>query len=204
MSESILVAVHPGYLLNTGQMSEDYGDYDGYLTRLGLAVNSNDSIIFQHRLNKPPFEISDEIEVIYDRDRNFGRGKNAGKLISTLKEKGVKHVDLSGEELWAYGVEYSDEDIERDIKFFEDISSGKMDQSILSPTISGDEHIAHMRKLLLINCCVPAVYESLSEHFEVNLERELCYPTIEARDLLEQRIEEESVQLTHNFDMKFT
>lgn len=177
--DSILVAVHPGYARNRGHVSDRYGNYEEYLSRLRDAVWSQSSMIFLYRTDIPPFELPENAEVMHDFDRNTGRGVNARRLISRLKDKGVSKVDIGGEFLWEYFRLISEDFVDSIRKDpTEIIEEARGDPLFKKMSLDAQSIIKYMDRFNVRCCCVQTVYDGLSHDFDVRLGRDLCYPTI--------------------------
>lgn len=109
MNRSILIVVHPGYVVDkeVGYIAEKelilarYGNYNEYLSNLKNALYSRDSIVLSYTKDKSkiklPFEFPNATDVIYDGD------VNECEFISKLRDKKITKVDVCGE-LFGYCV----------------------------------------------------------------------------------------------------
>lgn len=184
MADSILIAVHPGYAANRGLISDRYGNYDEYLSRLRDAVWSQDSIIFLSRRDKPPFELPGNAEVMHDFDRKAGRGVNAKRIISRLKDRVVSEVEVGGEFLWHY-YHFGSLD-ERYRKAYEGLSEEEqakfIDDAIkfaLGLDVDPITQLNIATGKAIDDGCEKLAYDTLNRYFNVRLRRDLSYPTIE-------------------------
>lgn len=185
MSSPALVVVQLGYVANRGLISDVYGDYGVYLSRVKNAVSSTSSIIFLYRRAKVPFELPDTTELIIGE-------RHTKKLIDRLKERMVNNVDICGELLWYYGGDINENLKSYSKKLPKDrrIQLGKVleNTSILEPTRIAKkadlDPLEFTKEVFYTGSevrdgCVKNVYDILSSEFDVKIIRELCYPITE-------------------------
>jgi len=88
----VTLAVHPGHANRIGYVSEEYGYYPSYQSRLRDFINSHNSMIWLSSIvgERLPFNLSKSIE----------KSSNLGYLTSRLRKGTI--VNVCGELLWYY------------------------------------------------------------------------------------------------------
>ena len=184
MDNSVLVVVHPGYAINIGGIiSDEFGDYKEYLSRVEEAVSSQNSIVLLY---------GKEFRMPFSLPNSVSRVSNMGHLVSQLKNRKTERIKVCGEYLYWYVAENAGEKLQ---EYSEKLSPEKRIQfnKLLERTSELDA-VKFAKKLgldpqefqrevflgmknRLVNGCVRDVYDELRDEFsDVIISRELCYP----------------------------
>jgi hypothetical protein len=185
MDNSVLVAVHPGYAVNIGGIiSDEFGDYKEYLSRLEEAVSSQDSIVLLYGKGfKVPFPLPNDVSRVH----------NMKRLVFRLKNKKVERISVCGEYLYYYSAdnataklkEYSEKlPPEKRIRFNKLLRQTSELEGVKFAKKLGLDPQEFQREVFsgikneIVEGCVRDVYDTLHDEFsDVTINRELCYPT---------------------------
>jgi len=184
MDSSALIVVHPGYAINIGGViSDEFGDYKEYLSRLEEAVSSQNSIVLLYgREFRMPFSLPNSVSRVSDMEQ----------LVSKLKNRKTERIKVCGEYLYWYVAENAGEKLqeyseklspEKRIRFKKLLErTSELDAVKFAKKLGLDPQEFQREVFLgiknrLVNGCVRDVYGYLHDEFsDVTISRELCYP----------------------------
>ena len=184
MDNSVLVVVHPGYAINVGGIiSDKFGNYKEYLSRLEEAVNSQNSIVLLYGKGfRMPFPLPNSVSHVSDMEH----------LVSRLKNRKAERIKVCGEYLYWYVAEnagaklqeYSEKlSPEKRIRFDKLLERTSELEAVKFAKKLGLDPQEFQREVFLgiknkvVKGCVRDVYDELHDGFsDVIISRELCYP----------------------------
>lgn len=188
MSETVLVVVHPGYVGKRFSTDERYGNYEEYMKKVRQAVWSQNSVLFMYRRDGKPFRIPPGSEVIRDP-----RGRvDTEELIHRMSERKVQSVRVCGEFLFWYGVGDINKNLKEYARRLPPQKRKQLDETLLRTNVL-DARVPrklglnpkeffreiYSTKMGIHDGCVMHVYRNLRAEFsDVEIQRELCYPSV--------------------------
>ncbi len=190
MGETILVIVHPGYAANRNLTADKYGSYEGYLTNLEYASLAYPTILFMFQRDKMRLKLPKDADVVTVRDHDVGY--HTKELVSKLREKRPTKVLIGGEFLWYHGGNISE-----NLKLYsQKLPADKRMQfeealfrtHVLTPTFAKrlcldvaefTNEVFYSGNRVVEDACVKTMWRELHGDFNVEIRRDLCYPTVD-------------------------
>ena len=207
MSKTILVAVHPGFAVGRIYACDFYGDYRTYLSTLEKAVRSQYSIIFKRK--ELPFCKPENADVVPDafclgnhtkylvpklHKRGATRVCLGGEFLWFYEDRLLKNriSEFYDNALWEAQRRMQlglDSDfppkkltpIAKPVKYTWAMDSLSVMKEMKSDPFKFQDRVYMPlpgRKVIKEGC-VQTVRDELEKEFDVEIKRELCYPTVE-------------------------